>query len=86
MFFILLFHLILVFSCQLKRIAETLINNTQGRQLEAFRCQPDQTLHNILLSGVVVHAAVTILTRSTLDIMQPLFKMMENPGDLKVST
>ena len=68
------------------RIAETLISNMQGRQLKELCCQPDQTLHNVLLSGVVVHAAVTILTRSRLDIMQPLFKMMENPGDLKVNS
>ena len=52
--------------------------------MDELCCRPGHTLHTVLLSGVVVHTAVTILTKSRLDILQPLFKMVYNPGDLKV--
>ena len=54
--------------------------------MDALCCRPDHTPHTVLLSSVVVHTAITILTRSRLDIMQPLFKMVEKPEDLQVSS
>ena len=52
--------------------------------MDALCCRPDHNPHTVLLSAVVVHTAITILTRSRLDIMQPLFKMVYNSGDLQV--
>ena len=69
---------------QLKWTAEALIRNTQGEKLDALCCRPGHSSHNTLLSAVVVHTAITIYSRSTLDIMRPLFNMVEKPGDLQV--
>ena len=64
--------------------AEALITNAQGGRLDALCCQPGQHPHVRLLSAVVVHTALTMFSKSPLDILQPFTKMLNSPGDLEV--
>ena len=73
----LLFH-------QVLWISQALIRNTYCGPVQEMCAAPSQSPRARMLTGVVVHAVLTFLSRDSADILQPFIKMLNTPGELKV--
>ena len=65
-------------------IAQALIRNTYCGPVQEMCAAPSQSPRARILTGVVVHAVLTFLSRESADILQPFIKMLNTPGELEV--
>ena len=68
---------------QLMWTAQALIDNTYSGELEVMLLRPQMTPQNRLLTDLVVHIVIALQSKE-LDILQPFFKMINSPEELKV--
>ena len=62
---------------------QALFDNTYCAELEAMLLRPQMSPENRLLTNLVVHVVIALQSKE-LDILQPFFKMINSPEELKV--
>ena len=62
-----------------------LIRNSYGGPVQELCASPSQSPQARMLTGVVVHSVLTFLSPKSADILKPFVKMLNSPGELKVT-
>ena len=62
---------------------QALIDNTYSGELEPMLLRPQMNPENRLLTDLVVHVVIALQSKE-LDLLQPFFKMINSPEELKV--
>ena len=70
---------------QLKIMARALVSNEQGGPLAALQVSTGQPGSCRTLGALVVHVVATLLSRSSDDLVSPLFNILSTPGNMAVS-
>lgn len=65
-------------------VLRLLLSNQQGGTLAQMSVSPLQAALHRILTGLVMHTVVTLLSRPNTELLLPLINMLKNPAILEV--
>ena len=72
-------------SHDLMYLSRLLLSNQQDGPLAQLTVSPDQPPLCRTLSGIVIHCVSVMLSRTSVNLLQPFLYMLNNPSALEVS-
>lgn len=77
--------LFIIFILQLMWVAKHLIEDTYSTKLKPMTIRPDMNPQDRLLTDLIVHVAIVMQCKNSMEILAPFIQMMNDPKKLKVS-
>ena len=68
----------------MKLLVKTLIANEYGGPLVALKTLSETPIDQQIVSSIVVHAVIVLLSRNKADILLPFYHMLHDPSALAV--